>query len=35
MKELEILPQKLDLDTKTTAKVSLNLDKVNYMNKVA
>ena len=27
--------QKLDLDTKTTAKVSLNLDKVNYMNKVA
>ena len=26
---------KLDLDTKTTAKVSLDLDKVNYMNHVA
>ena len=25
----------LDLDTKTTAKVSLNMDKVNYMNNVA
>ncbi|MBC5862408.1 AsmA-like C-terminal region-containing protein [Flavobacterium turcicum] len=27
--------EKLDLTTKTTAKVSLNLDKVNYMNQVA
>jgi len=26
---------KLDLDTKTTAKVSLDMDKVNYMNHVA
>ncbi|MBC5837199.1 AsmA family protein [Flavobacterium muglaense] len=26
--------QKLDLVTKSTAKVSLNMDKVNYMNKV-
>lgn len=25
----------LDLDTKTTAKVSLNMDKMNYMNNVA
>lgn len=27
--------EKLDLTTKTTAKVSLNMDKVNYMNQVA
>lgn len=27
--------EKIDLSTKTTAKVSLNLDKVNYMNQVA
>ena len=26
---------KLDLDTKSTAKISLDMDKVNYMNKVA
>jgi len=26
---------KLDLDTKTTAKMSLDMDKVNYMNKIA
>ena len=26
--------QKLDLKTKSTAKISLNIDKVNYMNKV-
>lgn len=26
---------KLDLNTKSTAKISLNMDKVNYMNKVA
>ena len=27
--------QVLDLDTKTTAKISLNMDKMNYMNNVA
>jgi hypothetical protein len=27
--------QKLDLDTKSTAKISLDMDKMNYMNKVS
>jgi hypothetical protein len=34
MKELVISPSKLDLVTKSTAKITLDMDKVNYMQNV-
>jgi hypothetical protein len=34
-KGTEFCSAKLDLVTKSTAKVSLDMDKVNYMNNVA
>jgi hypothetical protein len=34
MKEQVILLSKIRFKTKSTAKISLDMDKVNYMNKI-